>query len=273
VAAQKIELQGYAGKVTEGNYIEKVGHLLSSGDNFRSSIHTILKAQKFIKKSFSKVKEFKRFIEDVSAELKKADSTDEIIREAHDEFMRLYKQDMVKNFAQLQQQAQVVKDSYYKLIKNAAAGMTHEYQLLDSKVEGDLRNLKHNYPSDLNVYNLKKLEELKHYCKNRMVKEPALEYSTTCKNCGYSFSDILNYTALAPTKDNELLIIESSFVKEVSKHGPGQESVPKSPRKVKFQIPEKVMTVQDYRSLLKAQLTALSAAQPDEEIELDIEVP
>ena len=31
------------------------------------------------------------------------------------------------------------------------------------------------------------------------------------------------------------------------------------------------MTVQEYKSLLTAQLTALAAAQPDEEIELDIE--
>ena len=52
-----------------------------------------------------------------------------------------------------------------------------------------------------------------------------------------------------------------------------QTPAPKSPRKVKFQVPGKVMTVQDYRSLLTAQLTALAAARPNEEIELDIEVP
>ena len=105
-----------------------------------------------------------------------------------------------------------------------------------------------------------------------------LEYAITCKNCGYSLSDILNYTALAPTKDNELLIIQSSFIAEAPKPepdtdgAPDQPPAPKKPRKVRFQLTSKVMTVQEYKSLLTAQLTSLAAAGPDEEIELDIEI-
>ncbi|MBC8551961.1 MAG: BREX system P-loop protein BrxC [Candidatus Brocadiales bacterium] len=273
VAEQKKVLQEYAGKVTENNFIEKVEYLLSTADQFRASIQTILKAQKFIKKNFPKAKEFKRFIEDVAVELKKADRTDNSIRDAHDEFIRLYEQDMVKNFAHLQQHAQAVKDGYYTLIKNAAAGMTHQYQLLAGKVDAALRDLKQNYPLDLNQDSLRKLEELKRYSADRVVKETSLEYSTTCKNCGYSLSDILNYTALAPTKYNELLIIQSSFVKEVPKPEPegGQPPTPKKPRMIKFKVPRKVMTVQEYKFMLTAQLSALAAAKPDEEIELYIE--
>lgn len=276
VADQKQTLQSFAGKVTESNYIEKVDYLLTNSDQFSTAIQTILKAQKFIKKNFSKVKEFKRFIEEVVSELKKADRTDNSIQEAHEEFNRLYKQDMVKNFGSLQQQVQIVKDSYYKLIKNAAAGMSHEYQLLSGKVDAALRILK-GYPAGLNVQNQKKLDELKRYCSDRVIKEPVLEYAITCKNCGYSLSDILNYTALAPTKDNELLIIQSSFIAEALKPepdtggAPDQPPAPKKPRKVRFQLTSKVMTVQEYKSLLTAQLTSLAAARPDEEIELDIE--
>ncbi|MFA6931313.1 MAG: BREX system P-loop protein BrxC, partial [Lentisphaeria bacterium] len=116
VAEQKQTLQSFAGKATESNYIEKVEYLLSNSDPFSSAIQIILTAQKFIKKNFSRVQEFKRFIEDVVSELKKADRTDHTIQEAHEEFNRLYKQDMVKNFGSLQQQVQLVKDSYYKLI-------------------------------------------------------------------------------------------------------------------------------------------------------------
>ncbi|HQB53548.1 MAG TPA: hypothetical protein PLX62_11645, partial [Bacteroidales bacterium] len=216
VADQKQTLLSYGGKVTESNYIEKVEYLLTNSDQFSSAIQTILKAQKFIKKNFSKVREFKRFIEEVVSELKKADRTDSTIKEAHEEFNRLYKQDMVKNFGSLQQQVQIVKDSYYKLIKNAAAGMSHEYQLLSGKIDAALRTLK-GYPADLNVQNQRKLDELKRYCSDRIIKEPVLEYAITCKNCGYSLSDILNYTALAPTKDNELLILQSSFITEAPK--------------------------------------------------------
>lgn len=277
VADQKQTLLSYGGKVTESNYIEKVEYLLTNSDQFSSAIQTILKAQKFIKTNFSKVREFKRFIEEVVNELKKADRTDNSIKEAHEEFNRLYKQDMVKNFGSLQQQVQTVKDSYYKLIKNAAAGMSHEYQLLSGKIDAALRILK-GYPAGLNVENQKKLDELKRYCSDRVIKEPVLEYAITCKSCGYSLSDILNYTALAPTKDNELLIIQSSFIAEVPKPepdtgggSPDQPPAPKKPRKVRFQVTSKVMTVQEYKSLLTAQLTSLAAARPDEEIELDIE--
>ena len=277
VADQKQTLLSYGGKVTESNYIEKVEYLLTNSDQFSSAIQTILKAQKFIKKNFSKVREFKRFIEEVVSELKKADRTDNTIKEANEEFNRLYKQDMVKNFGSLQQQVQIVKDSYYKLIKNAAAGMSHEYQLLSGKVDAAIRTLK-SYPAELNAQNQKKLDELKRYCSDRVIKEPVLEYAITCKNCGYSLSDILNYTALAPNKESELLILQSSFITEAPKPepdtgggSPDQPPAPKKPRKVRFQVTNKIMTVQKYKSLLTAQLTSLAAARPDEEIELDIE--
>ncbi|WML26300.1 BREX system P-loop protein BrxC [Neobacillus sp. OS1-33] len=274
VANQKQTLLSFGGKITESNYIEKVEFFLTNSDQFSVAIQTILKAQKFIKKNFFKAKEFMGFIEEVARELKKADRSDNTIQEAYDEFLRLYKQDMVKNFGNLQQQVQIVKDSYYKMIKSAAAGMSHEYQILDGKVDAALRKLK-GYPAELNVYNQRKLDELKRYCSDRIIKEPVLGYAISCKNCGYSLSDILNYIALAPTKENELVIIQSSFVAEVPKPepsgAPGQHPTPKQPRKVRFKVTSKVMTVQEYKSLLTKQLALLTAASPDEEIELDIE--
>jgi hypothetical protein len=270
VAVQKSALQDYSGKVTENNYIEKVEHLLTTGDAFKASIQTILKAQKFIKKNFSKVNNFKCFIEDVTVELKKADRSDDTIHDANDEFLRLYKQDMVKNFTQLQQQAQVVKDSYFKLIKNAASGMTHEYQFLLGKVDDAIHHLKKNFPVELNIHNQKKLDDLKQYCLDRTIGEPNLEFSITCKNCGYSLSDMLNYIALVPAKDNDMLIIQSSFITEAPTKS-GKPTTPKLPRKIRLQVPGKVMRVQEYKSLLTSQLSALAGALPDEEIELDIE--
>lgn len=273
VADQKGTLISYTGKITENNYIEKVECFLLNKDQFSSAIQTILKAQKFIKKNFFKVKEYEQFIEEVSKELKKADRFDNTIQEAHDEFLSFYKQDMVKNFGNLQQQAQIVKDCYYKLIKNAAAGMSHEYQLLSGKVDAAIRRIK-EYPIELNAHNQIKLEELKRYCSNRIIKEPVLGYAIKCENCGYSLSDILNYTALAPTKENDLLIIQSGFIKKASLPESETEShqplTSKQPRKIHFQITNKVMTVQEYKALLTAQLASLAAAKPDEEIELDI---
>lgn len=271
-AEQKAVLLNYSGKVTENNYIDKVEQLLATEDDFKTAIQTILKTQKFIKNNFEKVKDLKRFIESVVAELKKAGRTDNGIQEAHDEFLRLYTQDMVKNFAQLQQQAQAVKDGYFKLLKTAASGMSHEYQVLNGKVDTALRTLK-NYPADLNVGNLRKLEDLKGYCAARTIDEPSLDFSITCKTCGYSFSDILNYIALAPTKEHELVLIQSSFIDEspASEVDDTEPTTPKAPRKIKLQIPSHAMSVQEYKTLLSAQLSALAAANPNEQIEIAVE--
>ncbi|MGD9824721.1 BREX system P-loop protein BrxC [Desulfobacter sp.] len=271
VAGQKQTLLNYTGKVTESNYIEKVEYLLTNSDQFSDAIQTILKAQKFVKKNFSKVKEFKRFIEEVVSELKKADRADSTIKEAQEEFGRIYKQDMVKNFGNLQQQAQIVKDSYYKLIKNAATGMSHEYQLLNGKVDAALKTLK-GYPAELNVQNQKKLDELKRYCSDRIIKEPVLEYAITCKNCGFSLSDILNYIDLIPIKDNELLKIQNNFIQKApdTNNSGTSSSGPKPPRKIRLSIKQK-MTVGEYKKILNEQLQELSGMREMDGIELEIE--
>jgi hypothetical protein len=270
VADQKKTLSGFVGKVTEGNYVEKVENLLTNADPFSEAIQTILKAQKFIKKNFSKARDFKRFIEEVVSELKKADRTDDTIGEAREEFERLYKQDMVKNYAGLQQQVQIVKDNYYKLAKNAAAGMSHEYKLIGGKADAALRKLK-KCPPEPNARNQAALDALKRYCSERVVEEPSLEYSISCRDCGYSLSDILNYTALAPSKANELLILESGFITEAPKSDRVEEPAPKKPRKVSLRIAKKIMTVQEYKTLLTEQLSLLASSKPDDEIEVEID--
>lgn len=267
VAKQKEVLQDYTSKVTENNYIERVEFLLSNSDQFKSSIDTILDAQTFVKTKFSKVNNLKKFVEDVSAELKKAERVDSKIQDAHDEFMRLYNQDMVNNYAQLDDQAQIVKDSYFSLIKTAADSMTHKYKIIVGKVDAAIQDLNQNYSAELNTSNLKKLSELKEYCTKRVVEEPFLEHSTSCKKCGYSLSDILNYIALAPNKESEILDVQNRFISK-----PQSSGQPKKIRRVELHVPAKVMTVKDYRSLLNNQLTSLASARPDEEIELDVAV-
>ena len=277
VAAQKTVLLNYSSKVTESNYLEKVGYLLANEDDFKAAIQLITKAQKFIKKNFITVKDHKRFIESVIAELKKAERTDQHIDDAYAEFMRLYQQDMIKNFAQLQQQAQEVRDSYFKFMKNAASGMSHKYQVLENKVDAAIHQLK-LYPADLNSLNQNKLNELKQYCSARTLNEPNPEFSITCTKCGYSLSDILNYTELAPNKEHELLIVQSSFISEAPEPEPEikteTETIilpPVAPRKIKLQVQNKFMTVQDYKTLLTSQLSALASARPEEKIELTVE--
>ena len=273
IEEQKNILLEFTGKVTESNYIEKVKNFNSSADNFISAVQTILKAQKFIKKNFSKVKEYKSFIESVIAELKKADLQNLDIQKAYEEFINLYKTDMVKNFGQMRQYAQIVKDAYFSLIKNAAFKMANEYQQLSDKVEIVIKDLKKNYPDVPNTRNLQKLEALQKYCNARIISEPVLEFSVTCSNCGYSLSDIINYTELLPTKESDLLVIQSNFVFEDESSMDTEEEVDtsKTPRKVRLAISQKTMTVGEYKKLLTRQLQSLTGLTDSDEVELEIE--
>lgn len=270
VAGQKNTLQEYTGKVTEANYIEKVEKLLDTADNFKSSIDIIIRAQRFVKKDYDRIKEYKRFITAVNAELKKASQSDLGIEDAGEEFNRLYVLDMVANYTHLQQQTQIVKDRYFKLLKNAASAMAYTYQLQMEKVIAAQKDLRNDYPADLNQHNLLKLENLLQYCTERVVVEPEIGFSVTDKNSGYSLSDMLNYSALAASKENELLLIQADFRRQGETVEWGDPDTPEPPRKIRLQIPGKAMNVQEYKSVLQKHLNIISAARPGDTIEIEI---
>src|SRR5690606_3845096 len=105
---------------------------------------------------------FQQFIDNVKQELAKADRKNVDIEDASQNFDRLFKQDIVRNFGELQQQVQVVKDAYYKLVKTASEAMSHEYRSLQGKVDEAQRELQ-KYPAEPNKRNLQLLDSIKNY--------------------------------------------------------------------------------------------------------------
>ena len=271
VADQKAVLQNYSSLTTEANYIDKAVTFLDNKEAFTKAIKSILKAQKFIKKNFVKVKAFKHFAAEVIGELSKADKTNDTIAEAQVEFNALYQKDLVANFPQLQELAQSIKDEYFKLMKSDVAIMTANYQAFQAKVVQAEKELR-AYPAELNTYNAQKLKDLHNYCSKRIVPSVEMEYSIECKNCNYSLSEVLNYIQLVPTKESELMIIENSFVKEQEPApAAGQPVKPKEPKKVRLNLSKTKMSVGEYRTLLTSQLQALASSGDDEQIELTID--
>ena len=82
----------------------------------------------------------------------------------------------------------------------------------------------------------------------------------------------MNYTALAPNKESDLLIIQSSFIAEAPKPDtPTAPNEPKLPRKMKLNISGQKMTVGEYRKVLSGQLQSLAGMNDADEIELEID--
>ena len=271
VAEKKTTLQNYSSKTTEANYIEKAEEFLYAKSEFIEAINAIVKAQRFIKRNFPKVKEYKNFISEVVSELNKAEKMSDVISEAQEDFNTLYKKDLVKNFSSLQDLAQNVKDEYYNLMKFEVDTMSRSYEALKSKVTKAQSELA-TYPAELNTINIKKLQEILRYCNSRIVSTVEMDYSIECRSCNYSLSEVINYIQLLPNKESELTIVESSFVK-VAPPPPSSDETPtqqKVPKQIRFSIPNRTISVQEYRSLLSSQLQVLASLSNDEEIELDI---
>lgn len=269
VKQQKDVLQNYSSKTTEGNYIEKAENFLDNKEEYSNAIENIVAAEKFIKKNLDKIKGFNRFVYQVNTELNKAGlSENKIINSQTTQFNENYKSDVVEKFTEVQNAAQAIKDEYYSLMSSHSKTMTSKYQELKENTSKALKDLNDNYPKELNKEAERKLNDLIQYCTPRIVKDIKLEYHIECQNCGFSLSDILNYIDLAPSKETDLQMLKSSFIKEAP--DPSDPKKPKQPKKLQLTITKNVMTASEYKALLAGQLQAMAGMDNDDEIELTI---
>ena len=261
-------LQKYISKTTEANYIEKAEDFLTGKHEYSEAISAIVKAETFIKKNLDKIKGFKRFVDAVKNELSKADITNIVITKNAEIFEIGMAKDVIENFTDIQKVAQGIKDEYYLLMSANAKTMAKHYTELKTEIVAAQSDLDKNYPADLNKENTSKLKSLAEYCTSKIVADVRLEYHISCQDCNYSLTDILNYIALAPSKESELQIIKNSFVKEAPK--PPKPGEPKTAKKIQFTLSKKIMKASEYRALLAAQIQGIAGMNSDDEIELTI---
>ena len=274
--SQKQLLQEYTAKTTESNYIDKVVLFLENTTNYDDAINQILKTQKFIKNNFSKIKELQEFINLLENELTKCHKQNTKISENKAEFESLYKEDIVKNHAKLMQLSQESKDEYFKLLKNNIELMTQNYSEVLRQI-GFAQEELNKYPPELNTHNQSKLTQLKSYAQSKVIKtdDVAIEFHVECKKCNYSLSDVLNYIEMAPSKRNELVVLQLNFVKEAPPppiiDNEDKSPKQKEPKKISFKMGKKVMSIKEYKELLSNQLMALAGQNDDDMIDITLE--
>ena len=162
--------------------------------------------------------------------------------------------------------------------------MSSIYTALLLKVESAQKELS-AYPQEPNRSNQSKLHMITEYVKSKIIRpeDIDLEFDTTCKRCGYSLCDVLNYIDIGPTKESELFILRSNFIQvELPKPTPtpvtGEptqplptQTIPKEPKKIAFKMHKKVMSIREYKELLSQQLRALAGQSDDDTIEITLE--
>ena len=277
VGKQKDVLLKYSAKTTEANYIDKAEDFLLAKNEYISAIKAIVATQKFLKKNLDKLKGYSRFVVAVGYELQKADIISTVITEQTAVFNTAMDKGVIESFAEIQNAAQTVKDYYFELMNTNAQTMSDSFGKLQSEVKLVQSDLAANYPADLNIQSASKLASLLSYCNGKIIDGVRLEYHIECQDSKFSLSDIINYIALAPSKETELEIIKAGLIKVAppvapapSAALPGQPPVPKQPKKMRLAISKKVMTAGEYRKLLAAQLQAMAGMDNDDEIELTL---
>ncbi|MFC1731451.1 BREX system P-loop protein BrxC [candidate division KSB1 bacterium] len=264
-------LQNFTGTISENNYIDKADYFLDHKTEYIEAINKIKEAEKFIKRNLVKVDGFELFVEQVEQELMKAGiSSDEISNQTHI-FRTLYENDIVTQFAKLQEAAQKIKDEYFNLMKTENEQMTAFYKTLKAEVETLLTEIR-KYPLESNEDNLQAAEVIFQYADKRINPSVELEYHIECKNCHYSLSEMQNYNALVSTKESEMLYIRNNIVTNEPTSGP-TGTTPRPPKKIKLKITSRIMKAKEYRALLSDQIKSLAGTPNDQDIELDIEKP
>ncbi|NJW54392.1 BREX system P-loop protein BrxC, partial [Salinimicrobium sp. CDJ15-91] len=210
---QKDVLQRFSSKTTESNYIDKAEDFLASNDEYSAAIKAVVKAERFIKKNLDKIKGFERFIQLVKIELQKAAISSPEIESATKEFEIAMGKDIIEHFPEIDTAAQKVRDGYYHLMVDGAHKMSELHQYLKNDIEEAAKDLKQNYPAELNEKTRRDLESLLKYTESRIVKNIQLQYHIQDQNSHLSLTEILNNIQLIFNKESELELIKGNFVK------------------------------------------------------------
>jgi hypothetical protein len=279
-ARQREFLAEFTGTVTEANYVDKAQQFLEHQAAFAQALEAIGRASDFVRKNLAQLRGYDRFLQELEGVLVKAQRQDAAIAAASAAYAALKAKGVVHHFAALQEQAQKAKDAYYHLMSDAAARMTARYQALLAEIEAAKQELQ-QYPPELNRAAAGQLGALEAYARGRIVGEVQLEYDITCRRCGYSLAEMLDYLELTHSKQAELLVLRNSFATAPPPPAPTPAPAPdaaaapaapppRTPRKLKLLMPQTQMTVKAYRALLAQQLQSIASLDEDDLVEISL---
>jgi hypothetical protein len=262
----KDQLGTFTGAISESNYIVKAEDFLDQTAIYVTAVGDIEKAEKFIRNNLSKIRLWKTFADGVMDELGKAAKADANIKQLVADFNSLYKGEVVKNFAQLQQTVQKIKDAYFQLMQVAASDMSAKYLQLHANAFALVHEID-LLPVGLNVEALNKTNNILLYAEHRTSAELDIDFDIKDKKTKFTYSEMLSFIDLYTSKKTELEIIRSSLIKKAPPTPtPG---VPDPPKTYTAQLPGKRLKISAFKLWLRQELQKLAAASDNDDIEIN----
>jgi hypothetical protein len=267
-------LLNYTGAISENNYIDRANDFLSNKTVFVDHIRAIEKVEKFIKNNLPKVKGWKLFVSDVAEELNKAAQTNDTIAQHTSVFDNLYSQNIVGNFASLQQTTQKIKDEYHSLFSKSVDELSKKYIQLKADVEALISEI-NLLPEGLNTQALQKANALHQYASQRANTTVSLDFDVKDKNSLFTYSEVLSFIELYSSKSIEVDIIRAGLVREA----PTKTEIPtiggvaempiSAPKVFNSKLPGRKVKVSVYKHWLQKELQKLASLSDNDEIEIN----
>ena len=271
-------LNSFTGIVSEANYIDKANHFFSEKESYLISIQEIEKIEKFMRSKLPSLRKWKEFVTDVNEELTKAAKENEIIAKLQSEFKQLMNGDILKNYSDLQNRAQKTKDEYHNIFSKSTKECAEKYKDLLKSSEYLISEIE-SLPDGLNNESLKKAKVIKQYAQQRISDTISLEFDVKDKKSHFTYSEVLSFIEIFPSKEVEISIIQSSLIREEAQEVPqapasstsNKPATTMAPvvKKYSVKLPKTNIKVVEYRRWLKDEMRKLASANDNDEIEIN----
>lgn len=271
IETEKDFLLQFTGAVSEANYIDKAVVFLTAKSEFLKALQAIEKVEKFIRNNLPKVKEWTIFVGGVNDELTKAAKKNEIISGLSADYKSLYSQDLVKNYAALQQTVQKIKDEYHILFEGAVANLSKIYTQLEADTEALIEEI-NSLPAGLNTTALSDANELLRYASQRMQKIVTLGFEVKDKQSRFTYSEVLSFIDLYNSKKANMDIIQAGLIRVAPPVVIPGTIAPVAPNVLKTfssTLPGRKVKVSEYKQWLKQELKKVASFSDNDEIEIN----
>lgn len=260
-------LNDFTGSVSESNYIEKAENFLINKEPYTNALQTISKVDNFIQNKLPSVLAWNKFVTDVKDEITKSGQTNDLVDKVISIFFIVYNSDLVKNFVEIEQSAQKVKDEYFKLIQNAVTEMTKKYSYIKSDAEALINEIA-KLPEGLNNTILQEVKTIKQYAMQRIQNKVDIDFDVKDKHSRFTYSEVLSFIDLYSSKKNKLEILKASLIlSEPIKPKQGEQR----PVVIKIftsKIPSSKIKVSVYKKWLADEMQKIASANENDEVEI-----
>ena len=253
--------------VNEDTYKQVANEFLEDAEQISTYIDLLRELQNFQENKLGKLRRYRSFVKDLESQISKVEDQklQGSLQKNIEDFSRL-NDDPVNNFPELQESFQEAKDFYHEAMTSSHQAMTKEHGALVNNLEEVLSEAKkagENVNRELIDDLQSQISEARSYVCDKL----SITDSVKCDNCQNDLKTAVLATDNINNLENKLFGFRERI--EVPKdNGNGEKEVETH----SVTISSREMTVSEFRDFLSTQLERVKSMDPNDEIEIDLNV-